>query len=202
MPEPVSEDQRWTQIRQRLARFEERLAADFAVDGMERDLRLQARSQQWAQRVEEEQVEDWLEVLTFSISGELYAIESEYVDEVQPLTQYTPLPGVPPFVLGIVSVRGHIVSLLDLRVLFDLPIGGLSDKNFMAILQNREMEFGVLIDRVQGITRIRRDAIQEKLANLSGIRGAYLLGVTAEQFTVLDGARLLGDPNLRVMAEE
>jgi purine-binding chemotaxis protein CheW len=39
-------------------------------------------------------------------------------------------------------------------------------------------------------------------ANLSGVRADYLLGVTAEQCTVLDGARLLGDPNLRVMVEE
>jgi purine-binding chemotaxis protein CheW len=202
VPESVNEEQRWTVIHQRLDQFEQRLAADFAVDAQEREQRLQARSRQWAARVEEEQVEDWLEVLTFSISGELYAIESEYVDEVMPLAQYTPLPGVPSFVLGIVSVRGHIVSLLDLRVLFELPIGGLSDKNFMVILQSEEMEFGLLIDRVQAITRIRRDAIQEKLANLCGVRAAYLLGVTTEQCTVLDGAQLLGDPNLRVMAEE
>ncbi|MBS7724540.1 chemotaxis protein CheW [Pseudomonas lalucatii] len=51
--------------------------------------------------------------------------------------------------LGIVSVRGHIVSLLDLRVLFDLPLGGLSDKNFVAILRSTEMEFGLLLDRVR-----------------------------------------------------
>ncbi|NQD95809.1 purine-binding chemotaxis protein CheW, partial [Pseudomonas sp. CrR25] len=131
-----------------------------------------------------------------------YAIESEHVAEVMPLAQFTPLPGTPPHVLGIVNVRGHIVSLVDLRVLFELPISGLSDKNFMAILRSSEMEFGLLIDRVQGIARLRRDALQGELANLSGIRAAYLLGVTAEQCTVLDGERLLGDPSLRVMAEE
>ncbi|MBS7660635.1 purine-binding chemotaxis protein CheW [Pseudomonas lalucatii] len=202
MSEPLKEDQGWTQIRQRLAQFERRLAEGFGIDADERDARVLARSRQWARQEEEERAEDWLEVLMFSLSGELYAIGSEHVAEVLPLAQYTPLPGTPPHVLGIVSVRGHIVSLLDLRVLFDLPLGGLSDKNFVAILRSTEMEFGLLLDRVQGMARIRRDAVQEKLANLGGVRASYLLGVTTEQRTVLDGARMLNDPSLRVMDEE
>ncbi|WPC03185.1 chemotaxis protein CheW [Pseudomonas benzenivorans] len=202
MSEPMTEDPRWAQIRQRLEQFERRLAAGFAVDVVERDERLRERSRRWATVEVEEQAEDWLEVLSFSISGEQYAIGSEHVAEVLPLSQYTPLPGTPPYVLGIVNVRGHIVSLLDLRVLFELPISGLSDKNFVVILRSADMEFGLLIDRVLGIAQLRRDALQGELANLSGVRAAYLLGVTAEQWTVLDGERLLGAPNLRVRDED
>jgi purine-binding chemotaxis protein CheW len=202
MSEPVNEDPRWSQIHQRLAQCELRLAAGFGVDAEERDARLLERTRQWAQTVEAEQVEGWLEVLSFDISGELYAIASEHVAEVLPLPHFTPLPGTPRHVLGIVNVRGHIVSLLDLRVLFELPMSSLSDKNFLMILRGPEMEFALLIDRVLGITRIRRDALQTELASLTGVRAAYLLGVTAEQCTVLDGERLLGDPNLRVMDED
>ncbi|MNG24754.1 CheW-like domain protein [compost metagenome] len=85
---------------------------------------------------------------------------------------------------------------------FELPMEGISDKNFLAVLRGPEMEFGLLIDRVQGITRIQRDSLQGGLANLSGIRANYLLGVTPDQWTVLDGARLLGDPSLRIEAAE
>jgi purine-binding chemotaxis protein CheW len=198
----MENDERWERIRQRLAEFEGRLSAGSGVDTAERDARLLERTRRMAAAVEEEPPDGWLEVLVFNLSGELYAIESRYVAQVLPLARYTPLPGTPAYVLGIVNVRGHIVSVLDLRVLFDLPSGGLSDKNFLAVLQSPEMEFGLLIDRVLGVTRIRYDSVQAELANLSGIREAYLLGVTAEQWTVLDGARLLGDPSLRVMAEE
>ncbi|MEX6504029.1 chemotaxis protein CheW [Pseudomonas zhanjiangensis] len=202
MSESLKDQQRWEQIHQRLAQFERRLAEGFALDPEERDRRLQARSRQWAAPLAQEQDEDWLEVLSFSLGGEHYAIESEHVAEVLPLAQYTPLPGTPPYVLGIVNVRGHIVSLLDLRVLFELPLSGLADKNFMAILRDAQMEFGLLVDRVQGTSRLRRTELQTELANLTGVRAAYLLGVTAEQCTVLDGARLLADPQLRVMAED
>lgn len=203
MSEPVNDnDERWAQIRERLAEFERRIDAGFAVAPEERDSRLQARTREWALSVEQEQPDAWLEVLCFNLSSEVYAIETEHVAAVLPLPQFTPLPNTPPFVLGIVNVRGHIVSVLDLRVFFELPIDGLSDKNFLAILQSPEMEFGLLIDRVQGIVRIERDRLQNGMTSLSGVRANYLLGVTPDQWTVLDGARLLGDPNLRIAAEE
>lgn len=203
MPEPVNaNEQRWDLIRERLAEFERRIDAGFAIAPQEREARLQARTREWAKSVTQEDPDAWIEVLCFNLSDEVYAIETEHIASVLPLPQFTPLPNTPPFVLGIVNVRGHIVSVLDLRVFFELPISGLSDKNFLAILQGPEMEFGLLIDRVQGIARIKRDSLQSGLANLSGVRASYLLGVTTEQWTVLDGARLLADPSLRIVADE
>jgi purine-binding chemotaxis protein CheW len=191
----------WAVIHQRLADLDTRLETGFAPDAATLEARLLERTQQWATVCETDQPDSWLEVLAFSLSGEIYAVESEHISLVMPLSQYTPLPGTPAHVLGIVNVRGRIVSVLDLRVLFELPIGGLSDKNFLAVLQGPEMEFGLLIDRVLGIKQIQKAALQKEVANLSGIRSAYLLGVTADQWTILDGARLLGDPDMRVIIE-
>jgi purine-binding chemotaxis protein CheW len=191
----------WAQLHERMAELERRLCDGFAVSPEERAARLLARSREWARLSEDQAAADEFEVLRFGISGELYAVASEHVAQVLPLSQYTPLPNTPAYVLGIVNVRGRIVSVLDLRVLFELPIGGLSERNFLLILQSPQMEFGILIDRVLGIAQIHRDSLQKAPANLTGVRAAYLLGVTAEQVTVLDGARLLSDPELPVMAE-
>ncbi|MNE88155.1 CheW-like domain protein [compost metagenome] len=87
-------------------------------------------------------------------------------------------------------------------MLFELPVGGLAERSFLLILHGAEMEFGLLIDRVLGVAQIHREALQGGPANLYGVRANYLLGVTSEQCTVLDGARLLGDPNLRVLADD
>lgn len=203
MFEPLNDGaERWAQIHARLAELERRLDAGFALAPEEREARLQARTREWAQAEVQEHPDAWLDVLCFNLSDEVYAVEARHVSVVLPLPQFTPLPNTPPFVLGIVNVRGHIVSVLDLRVFFELPISGLSDKNFLAVLQGAEMEFGLLIDRVQGIARIPRESLQSELASLSGVRASYLLGVTPEQWTVLDGARLLGDPSLRIAADE
>ena len=208
MSEPMNPSQRsgddsarWASLRERMAEFERRLLDGFTIDPEERAARLRERSRQWARVVDDEAPADEFEVLRFGISGELYAIASEHVAQVLPLSQYTPLPSTPAYVLGIVNVRGRIVSVLDLRVLFELPIDSLSERNFLVILQSPQMEFGVLVDRVLGITQIRRDALQKAPVNLTGVRANYLLGVTDEQATVLDGARLLGDHELTVMIE-
>lgn len=201
MSDSLKGSESWAEMYRRLAEIDQRLSTGFTLDAEKLDARLLERTREWASIPEPEQPDSWLEVLTFSLSGEIYAVESEHVGLVMPLAQYTPLPGTPRYVLGIVNVRGRIVSVLDLRVLFDLPIGGLSDKNFLAILQGPDMEFGLLIDRVLGIKRIHRDSLQKEVANLSGIRSAFLLGVTADQWTVLDGARLLEDPDMRVIIE-
>ena len=202
MSEPGSVEERWSQLRERLAEFERRIDQEFSADPGEHQERLALRTREWARSVEETRPDSLIELLSFTLGEELYAIETVHVGAVLPLPHFTPLPGTPSFVLGIVNVRGHIVSVLDLRVFFELPIEGLSDKNYLVVLRNQEMEFGLLADRIRGIEQIPRDSLQAGLANLTGIRANYLLGVTAEQTTVLDGTRLLGDPNLRIRADD
>lgn len=202
MPAFLNDEQHWQRLRERLEAFERRIEDGFAADAQTREERLQARTREWAQAIEDERPESLIEVLCFTLGEELYAIETRHVAAALPLPQFTPLPGTPPFVLGIVGVRGHIVSVLDLRVFFQLPIEGLSDKNYLVVLRSADMEFGLLADRIRGIEQLRRDSLQAELANLTGIRARYLLGVTPDQKTVLDGARLLGDPDLLVRDEE
>lgn len=202
MSETSNVEERWAQLRERLADFERRIDQEFAPDPGEHQERLLQRTREWARSVEEARPDSLIELLSFTLGEELYAIETGHVGAVLPLPHFTPLPGTPPFVLGIVNVRGQIVSVLDLRVFFELPIEGLSDKNYLVVLRNQDMEFGLLADRIRGIEQIPRDSLQAGLANLTGIRANYLLGVTAEQTTVLDGSRLLGDPNLRIHADD
>jgi purine-binding chemotaxis protein CheW len=202
MPESLTDDERWSQLRERLAEFERRIDRNFAPAPEEQETRLMARTREWARRVEDAHPDRLIELLCFTLGEEVYAVETEHVGVVLPLPHFTPLPGTPPFVLGIVSVRGHVVSVLDLRVFFELPIEGLSDKNYLVVLRNQDMEFGLLADRIQGIVQMPRDDLQAGLANLTGIRASYLLGVTAEQMAVLDGARLLGDPNLQIRDDD
>src|SRR6476661_1276514 len=68
-----------------------------------------------------------LDLLEFRLAHESYAVETRYVEAVVPLKDLTPLPCTPPFVLGIVNVRGRIVPVIDVRRFFDLPQHGLMD---------------------------------------------------------------------------
>lgn len=142
--------------------------------------------------------ETQIEVLAFRLGQEQYAVETRYVREVSPLRELTPLPCTPPFVLGIVNVRGQVLPVFDLKKLFDLPEEGLTDLHRIIVVRGHDIELGLLADLSLGVRSIPLSALQPSLPTLTGIRGDYLKGVTAERLVVLDLASLLADPRIIV----
>ena len=142
-----------------------------------------------------------LELLEFRLANECYALETRYVREVYPLKNLTPLPCTPPFVLGIVNVRGRITPVIDIKKFFDLPEQGLTDLHRIILVRGNDLELGLLADVIVGVRTLPVDSLQASLPTLTGIRSEYLKGVTAERLVVLDLARILADPKIIVHEE-
>ena len=163
---------------------------------------LRARAQALARPPESVQVvEAALELLEFRLAHERYALETRYVGEVYPLKDLTPLPCTPPFVLGIVNVRGRILPVIDLKKFFELPEQGLTDLHRIILVRGNDLELGLLADVIVGGRTIPAGSLQPSLPTLIGIREEYLKGVTAERLVVLDMARILADPKIIVHEE-
>jgi purine-binding chemotaxis protein CheW len=160
---------------------------------------LKARAQALAQEPKQEiGVGKSIEVVEFLLAHEKYAIESTCIREVYPLKDYTRLPCTPPFILGIISVRGQIISVVDLKKFFGLPEKGLTDLNKVIILHSREMQFGILADAILGARRVATGLIQPPLATLTGIGAEYIRGITGEGLIVLNGHKILSDSRMVV----
>ena len=192
----------WTAIHRRLE-----LATAFVAEGQERDPEkirdlLQARARAAARPSLETAEEERLELLFFSLAGESYAVETRYLREVAQLQQLTTLPGVPPFLAGVIHLRGRVLAILDLRPVFELPNRGLTELNQVIVLAEGENEFGLLADSIQGLGPLAASELQSGLPTLKGVRKKFLKGITAEMLTVLDGGRLLSDPALKVNQKE
>lgn len=142
-----------------------------------------------------------IEVVEFLLADERYALESTYIGEVYPLKDLTILPCTPPFVLGVINLRGKILSVIDLHTFFDLPNRGLSDLNKVIVLHDGAMEFGILADEIVAARWIPRNTLLASLPTLTEIRAEYLLGVTPERLVVLDGGRILADGRIIVHEE-
>jgi len=140
-------------------------------------------------------------LLEFRLARERYALENRWVQEVCPLKELTPLPCTPPFVLGIVNVRGRILPVFDLKKFFDLPEQGLTDLHRLIRVRGDDLELGLLADVIVGVRSLPVDSLQVSLPTLTGIRSDYLKGVTAERLVVLDLARILADPKIIVHDE-
>jgi len=163
---------------------------------------LKARAQALAREpLPAEAAGECLELLEFSLAYERYGIEMCWVRETLPLRELTPVPCTPPFVLGLINVRGQIMSVIDIKRFFDLPEKGLTDLNKVIIVQDGAMAFGILADAVCGVRAIPLAELQPSLPTLTGVREEYLKGVTRERTVVLDGRKLLGDRNIIVHEE-
>lgn len=139
-----------------------------------------------------------IDVLEFRLASESYAIELSFIQEVYPLKALTAVPGVPPFILGIVNVRGKIYSVMDIKKFFELPEKGLSDLNKVIIVQHDGIEFGILADLITGVRTVSLKDIQPPLSTLTGIRQEYLKGITSGQLIMLDAEKILTDKTLIV----
>jgi purine-binding chemotaxis protein CheW len=160
---------------------------------------LRSRAKVLAQRRQSTAVDpDNLDVLEFRLANESYAIECSDICEVIPLIDLTPVPCTPPFIRGVVNVRGQIVPVIDMKKFFELPEGGIADVHKVILVQSQGMELGIEADAVTGIRSISKRQIQPALPTLSGIRAQYLRGVTDQKVTVLDVAKILGDPRIIV----
>ena len=144
---------------------------------------------------------DLLEVVEFQLTDEHYALETTHIREVYPLKELTPVPCTPPFVMGIINVRGQILSVLNLKKFFHLPEKGFSDLNKVIILHSATMEFGVLTDAIVGVRSLQLNALHQSLMTLSDTLTGYLKGVTAERLIVLDAAKILADKKIIVHEE-
>ncbi|HAS17190.1 MAG TPA: chemotaxis protein CheW [Nitrospiraceae bacterium] len=141
---------------------------------------------------------EYLEVAEFLLAHERYAIETRHIREVYSVTDLTPIPCTPPFVFGIINVRGEIVSVIDIKKFFDLPEKGITDLNKAIILQSKDIEIGILVDAVLGVRNIFITELEGGLPTLTGIREEYLKGITKERQVILDAEKLLSDRRIIV----
>ncbi|MDA8405248.1 MAG: chemotaxis protein CheW [Deltaproteobacteria bacterium] len=139
-----------------------------------------------------------IEVLTFALGDEIYAVGSETVRELCSFKQITRVPCVPTFVLGIINLRGKIFSVIDLKRLFELPGTPFSEKSKVMILGFGDMEVGILADDVFGVQEIPVSEIQQDLPTLKGINEKYLYGITLERLTIINVESLLTDGSILV----
>lgn len=142
--------------------------------------------------------ESRVEFLQFSIAYEHYGLTLDLIQEVTLLRDYARMPCTPRYILGVINLRGTMVSILDLRQLFGLPRKGLTYQNKVIVLRDQSMTIGVLGDELRGVRTLAVSRLQPPLPTHSGKQLEYLKGLTPDGTALLDAAKVLGDKALIV----
>lgn len=192
----------WEAVHQRLARLE--TALDRGGRRSARDVRdvLRARARLLSRPIgTHATAADHLEFLEFAVAGERYGIETAHIREVATVTALTRIPGTPAFIAGIVTLRGQILSVLDIGRLFDLPDHGEAAPQKLVVLDGADMPVGILSAAILGMRAVPRSEIETSLPTLSAGRAPYLRGVDPTGVAILDASALLAAQDIIVGAE-
>ena len=192
----------WEEIKSKVTSLQKVIEQkDFLLPEEKRSL-FKKRAQALALRENDEICQqECIEIIVFRLAYETYGIETAFVREVYPLKDITTLPGTPSFVIGIINVRGQIVSVVDLKKFFNLPEKGLGELNKVIIMYNERMEFGVLADIVEGTQSVALKEIMAAPPSVIGIGKKYLKGVTKEHIVLLEAESILNDEKIIVNEE-
>lgn len=207
IPEPSSQEQKkttidWRDMQRRMTAAAAAIEREWSPPPEETQRILKARAQSLAREpVRAEAVNERIEVVEFVLAYERYAVELRHIREICPLENLTPLPCAPAFVLGIINLRGEILSVIDIKKFFDLPEKGLTDLNKVIVLRSENMLFGILADAIPGVRRVPIADIQPSLPTLTDIREVYLRGVTPDRTVILDAEKLLADAAIIVQEQ-
>lgn len=151
---------------------------------------LAARARALARPPAREVDRDQLQLLTFSLGGERYAIELRHVVEVFRLSSLSLLPGAAAPTLGLAAWRGELLPVLDLRRILGLPAPGLDDLRFAIVLGEERAPVAVLADAVNEVLSTARERVGPPPEGVA-VRRDCVRGVTEDARLVLDAERLL-----------
>jgi purine-binding chemotaxis protein CheW len=135
---------------------------------------------------------------TFFVRDALCALDAAGVQEVIRLGPVTPVPHAPEEVLGIINLRGKIVTVVDLslRLGFAKAVAGGDSRIF--ILEDRNEFIGLLVDRMDEVVEVERDQWQPPPANVNWGQARFFLGVCRARgrvITLLDAGQILKQRN-------
>lgn len=101
-----------------------------------------------------------LQWVTFHLSGETYGVNVMQVQEVLRYTEIAPVPGAPSYVLGIINLRGNVVTVIDTRHRFGLDPGDMTDNTRIVIIEAEKHVVGILVDSVAEVVYLRQSEIE------------------------------------------
>ncbi len=100
-----------------------------------------------------------LQWVTFQLEEETYGINVMQVREVLRYTEIAPVPGAPDYVLGIINLRGNVVTVIDTRARFGLMEGEVTDNTRIIVIESERQVIGILVDSVAEVVYLRSSEI-------------------------------------------
>jgi len=145
-----------------------------------------------------------LQLVTFEVGAEEFAIPILSVHEINRIMEITQVPQSPPFVEGVINLRGKIIPVVDLRKRFSVEDASDSSDNRIVVVEVGERIIGFTVDRVNEVLRISSEIVESPPAMVCGVDSDYVQGVGKlddRLLILLDLGRLFGARELEELSK-
>ncbi|CAM4224506.1 chemotaxis protein CheW [Vibrio astriarenae] len=139
-----------------------------------------------------------LQWVTFQLEEETYGINVMQVREVLRYTEIAPVPGAPNYVLGIINLRGNVVTVIDTRSRFGLMEGEVTDNTRIIVIESERQVIGILVDSVAEVVYLRSSEIDTTPSVGTDESAKFIQGVSNREGNLL----ILVDLNKLLSEEE
>ena len=135
--------------------------------------------------------------ILFDLAGATYGVRSREVQQLEMIGAVTPVPNAPPFVDGVVSVRGQVIPVVNLRSRFGFPRQEFDLRSRLLVMRRDGRTVGFAVDSAREFASIPAGAIQPPPEEVSGLNGHYLEGMAhlGERLVLVLDPGVLFDPD-------
>lgn len=114
--------------------------------------------------------------LTFLIDGDSYGLDIRYVTEIIGMHAITRVPDVPPYVCGIINLRGKVIPVMDVRARFGMAARAYDARTCIVVIHVQDAEIGLVVDTVSEVIDIPASDI-EPPPSIGQVSGGFMRGV-------------------------
>lgn len=136
-----------------------------------------------------------LQLVTFVVGTEEFAVPILSVQEINRMMQITRVPQSPPFVEGVINLRGKIIPVVDLRKRFGLEARAATSENRIVVVEVSGRVIGFMVDKVNEVLRVPGSIVEPPPPMVCGIDSEYVQSVGKLEdrlLILLDLGRLFG----------
>ncbi len=118
-----------------------------------------------------------MQLVVFDLASEFYGVDIGDVREINRMQAITRVPGAPPFVEGVINLRGRVVPVVDLRKRLNLKVGEQTQESRIVVVDIGGRDVGVIVDAVSEVLRIPTTTIEPPSSMITNIESDYLRGI-------------------------
>lgn len=142
--------------------------------------------------------------LTFDIGSEEYGVAISDVIEIVGMQRIMPIPDLPPFLKGVINLRGKVIPLMDIRLRFNMPARDYDDRTVIIVMEVEDALIGLIVDGVREVREIAETQIDRHAQFGKGGKRQVIAGLGRLEDSViilLNPAILVSDDEIRLMQE-